>query len=531
MLQMLRALSFVVLIPFLLAAALPAGAQVTAYRLSVAEHAARDAAIAEFYRARTYAPIWTGPGEADRARRAALVQAFARAGDHGLPEGIYDPENIIALLAGADTPTERGTVEVELTRLFLAYATSLGQGILNPRSFEGIERAAPEVDRLEILSDFVLAEPSDFLSGLAPSSPEYTRLMREKVLMENLIAAGGWGPTVPFTGKMEPGDTGASVVALRDRLVAMGYLQRGLAADYDAALTEAVRLFQRDHGLLQDGIVGEGTLAEINTSPERRLQSILVALERERWTNFERGDRHIWVNLTDFTARIVDFDEVTFETISVVGARNPDRQSPEFSDEMEHMVLNPTWFVPQSIATRDYLPELQADPFAASYMVITDVTGQVVDRSTVDFSQYSSSNFPFDMRQPPSNSNALGLVKFMFPNRHNIYLHDTPARSLFQREVRAFSSGCIRLNQPREFAYALLTRQSANPEQLFNSILQTGQETQLDLDVHVPVHIVYRTAFTDARGTLNFRRDVYGRDGRIWDALVREGLELNIVRG
>ncbi|MEM9855547.1 MAG: L,D-transpeptidase family protein, partial [Pseudomonadota bacterium] len=199
--------------------------------------------------------------------------------------------------------------------------------------------------------------------------------------------------------------------------------------------------------------------------------------------------------------------------------------------EMDHMVINPSWYVPRSIATKEYLPQLQRNPNAVGHLEITDGRGRVVNRAAVNFASYSASSFPFNMRQPPSRRNALGLVKFMFPNKYNIYLHDTPAKNLFSRDVRAFSHGCIRLNDPFDFAYALLAKQTSDPVGFFQSKLRTGAETRVNLTDPVPVHLVYRTAFTTPTGEMNFRRDVYGRDARIWNALQREGVVLRAVRG
>jgi len=249
-------------------------------------------------------------------------------------------------------------------------------------------------------------------------------------------------------------------------------------------------------------------------------------MERERWTNMERGRRHVLVNLTDFSATIVDDEVETFRTRSVIGAEMPDRQTPEFSDVMEHMVINPSWYVPRSIVVNEYLPQLKRNRNAASQILITDRSGREISRNAIDFSRYDARSFPFSMRQPPSNSNALGLVKFMFPNRWNIYLHDTPAKSLFGREVRAFSHGCVRLNDPFEFAHALLAAQEDDPEGFFRARLNSGRETRVSLETPVPVHLIYRTAFTDPEGRLEFRRDVYGRDAAIWAALAREGVAI-----
>jgi murein L,D-transpeptidase YcbB/YkuD len=311
----------------------------------------------------------------------------------------------------------------------------------------------------------------------------------------------------------------------------MGFLRRSASQTYDETLQSAVQQFQAAHGLETDGVAGPSTIKAINTPVPSRLQSVLVAMERERWLNMERGKRHVLVNLTDFTARIVDNDRVTFSTRAVVGKNQYDRRSPEFSDVMEFMVINPTWHVPRSIAVKEYLPMMKRNRNAAGHLRLYNSRGQQVSRSAINFNAYNASNFPFAIKQPPSRRNALGLVKFMFPNKYNIYLHDTPKKSLFQRAQRDFSHGCIRLHQPFEFAYEILSKQESNPKAFFHTKLDTGRETVVQLDKEVPVHIIYRTAFTQAKGPTQYRNDVYGRDARIWDALSKAGVSLRAVRG
>lgn len=510
---------------------LRAESAVPAFAQAVAEAAARDEDIAAFYRENGYQPIWTGTMQRDRKRRAALLKVLEWAGDHGLPTSQYNIDLLKTNLRKVTSTRDLGRLEVEMSRLFLTYARQVQSGILTPKRIDsGIVRDAPVRDGKGLLVAFAQSSPAGFLKALPPQAPEYARLMKEKLRLEKLLADGGWGSTVPER-KIEPGDSGDNVVALRNRLVRMGYLRRSAMRSYDTNLQRAVQQFQLDHGLEPDGVAGKGTIAEINKPVEARLKSVLVAMERERWMNIERGQRHIWVNLTDFTARIVDNGKVTFRTRSVIGKNTGDTRSPEFSDEMEHMIVNPTWNVPRSIAVGEYLPALQRNPQAAGHLRITDARGRVVDRSAVDFTQYTARNFPFDMKQPPSRGNALGLVKFMFPNRHNIYLHDTPSKSLFGREVRAFSHGCIRLQQPFEFGYSLLAVQTNDPKGTFHRALDSGRETQIDLEKHVPVHIVYRTAVMPARGKANYRRDIYGRDAKIWNALAGAGVALRAVQG
>jgi murein L,D-transpeptidase YcbB/YkuD len=194
------------------------------------------------------------------------------------------------------------------------------------------------------------------------------------------------------------------------------------------------------------------------------------------------------------------------------------------------MVINPSWGVPRSIIVKEYLPLLQANPNAVSHLQVIDGRGRVVPRGAVNFAGYTARNFPFALRQPPSDDNALGLVKFMFPNPYNIYLHDTPSKSLFAKEVRAYSHGCIRVADPFDLAHALLSVQSQDAEAEFDTKLKTGDETTVKLLEKVPVHLVYFTAYPGPKGRISYRRDIYGRDAALFAALSAAGVELAGVR-
>lgn len=525
-----KALAVLSVVVFASVCATPGFTQVTAFKQSIAESAAKDSDLAAFYRDASYEPVWTGKGNKARERRKALFSALENASYHGLSPSRYNIDQLKAQLKAAKTTRDLGQVEVALSKTFLKYARDIQTGMLKPsRVDQNIVRKVPYRDRKAYLANFVKSSPRSYIKSLTPNTPEYTRLMKEKMRLEKLLGKGGYGEVVKAS-KLEPGASGAAVVQLRNRLIKMGFLKRSSTKTFDANIQKAVQQFQMAHGLNADGVAGKGTLAEVNKSVESRLQSVLVALERERWTNMPRGKRHVLVNLTDFSAVIMDNGKETFRSRTVIGARKGDRMSPEFSDTMEHMVINPTWNVPRSIATKEYLPMLQENPNAVSHLKLIDQSGQTVSRDGADFTQFTAANFPFDIKQPPSRSNALGLVKFMFPNRHNIYLHDTPAKNLFARETRAYSHGCIRLHKPFEFAYTLLSKQTNDPEGVFHSHLKTGREKQVDLEQHVPVHIIYRTAFTKAKGPMQFRRDIYGRDAKIWKALANEGVVLRAVR-
>ena len=508
-----------------------ARAQVTAFKQAVAEAASDDRDLAAFYRQSGYDRLWTDTSDEGRLRRQALFNAIVQARAHGLPESRYNADDLMQLLGQVRSPRDLGFAEVQMSKTFLRLSKDLQTGMLTPsKVVSDIKRAVPLRDRLSYLTEFRSGDPVQYFRTLAPHTTEYARLMKEKARLERLIALGGWGPTVPAKS-LKPGEQGEAVLALRNRLISMGYLARSASGSYDAPMQAGVQAFQRAHGLEADGVAGAGTVTEINKSAEARLKSIHVALERERWFNRERGKRHVLVNLTDFTARIIDNDRQTFMTRSVVGKNVSDRRTPEFSDEMEFMVINPTWHVPRSIAVKEYLPMMKRNRNAAGHLRLYDSRGRQVSRGSVNFGAYNARNFPYAIKQPPSSRNALGLVKFMFPNKYNIYLHDTPAKNLFSREQRAYSHGCIRLQQPFEFAYEVLSHQEEDAKGFFHSKLRTGSETKVALDQPIPVHIIYRTAFTTPQGGAQYRRDVYGRDALIWNALEKAGVSLSAYQG
>ncbi|MFN3642404.1 MAG: murein L,D-transpeptidase [Gemmobacter sp.] len=495
---------------------------VSPFRQAVAAAVAEDPVLSAFYRGRDYAPFWTGAEDAPR--RAALMAALAAAPLHGLP--LRDGEALRSAFAAARSEGDRGRLDVAMTRAFLRHVRAARAGVLVPRQIDpGLLREVAPPDPAETLEAFAAAaEPAAFLRALMPATEEYARLVRARMTLVSVAAQGGWGPAVP-SGALRPGDTGPGVIALRDRLVRMGYLAPTAAADYGPALTAAVQAVQFAHGLTPDGVAGEATIAAINVPLADRLGAIAVAMERERWLGADRGARHIWVNLADFSAKVIDDGKVTFATKAVIGATLAEKNTPEFSRLMTYMEVNPDWTVPPGIIRRDYLPKLQSNPNALGHLQVVDARGRVVPRDQIDFAAYSARNFPFNLRQPPGATNALGRVKFMFPNPWSIYLHDTPERHLFARESRAYSSGCVRLNDPFDFAYVLLARQEADPRAAFHRVLDSGRQERIFLAEPVPIHLDYRTAFTGTKGELHFRRDIYGRDGAILAALVKAGVD------
>ena len=483
--------------------------------------------ILDFYLENDYELIWFGNNALASQRRAELVNSLQSASFHGLPGKKYQVNSLLSKLSTSDSLFEIGLLEGLFMIAFTEYASDLDTGVLIPSEVDtDIVRQINFKDTDFYIQGLLSRNPYDYFRSLGPQSSEYARLLVEYQKLSEIIRNGGWS-NIATDRILRFGDSGDDVVAIRNRLFDQGYMPNSISTKFDKKLLKAVQKYQSDHGLIPDGIIGAGTILELNITAEQRLSSIIVALERERWLGDTLGQRHIWVNLADFKAKIIEDHAVVFETRTVLGVNDKNMRSPEFSDKMEYMVVNPTWHIPVSIAKNEYLPELKKDPEALPFLKLFDSSGSLVDRESIDFSILGKNYFPYEMKQLPSTTNALGLVKFMFPNPYNIYLHDTPAKDLFMKEVRDFSHGCIRLHEPFDFAYALLEKQTDEPQSEFQNALKSQEETIILLSKSVPVHITYRTAFTKAGGGIEFRRDIYGRDQKIYDALVELGLELS----
>lgn len=508
--------------------ATPGAAQTSAFARAIAEAAASDAELAAFYSSQGYQPLWTTAG--DSPRREALLRALSQAQAQGLPEALYDAAGLIRAAKMAVTEADLGRVEVAFSKSFVSYATDLNSGALTPKKIDaGIVRDITRPKPADLLQALASTDrPYSYLRSLAPKAPQYARLVKEKLRLET---EGQIEIRLAAT-KLKPGDRGKAVIALRKRLGQLNYIDRSASAEYDSHIRSAVQKFQLDQRIEPDGVAGATTIAALNKTAEARLAAITVALERLRWmANTPLGARHIWVNQPSFVAEIVDNGRVSFETRVVIGKIAKDTESPEFSDKMEYMAINPSWGVPRSIIVKEYLPLLQQDANAVGHLQVIDGKGRVVPRNAVNFAAYSAASFPYGLRQPPSDGNALGKVKFMFPNPYNIYLHDTPAKSLFANEVRAYSHGCIRLGDPFDFAYTLLAKQSSDPKAEFAAHLETKQENNITLIDPVPVHLVYYTAWPTASGSIGYRPDVYGRDAALFKALQQAGVVVGGVQG
>ncbi|MDC3075985.1 L,D-transpeptidase family protein [Paracoccaceae bacterium] len=497
----------------------------SALKSSVAEFYTTIDPISLFYFERNYEPFWIE----DIKRLESLSRTLSQAGSHGLPELRYPLEELKQAMF-ENEPTQKAKLELMATEAFLLFAQDISGGILNPNMIDVNINVVPNrKDANELLAS--LTERLDvvsFFQNLFPSSHEYKYLVSELKRLRAILLNETWGDLVPTGVTLEAGMVHDHVPFLRKRLSRMGYpvSQTNLKL-FDEQLDASVKKFQEYHGLNSDGVFGKRSIEAINVPPKTRLVQVLVNLERMRWNNQDRGSEYVLVNQANFSAYFKSENKKVWESRVVIGL--PSNQTAEFTDTMTHMVVNPTWHVPKSIAVDEYLPLIQSDPnFLVDNEMVLMVRGTdtIIDSSLIDMQAFTPDNFPFLIKQIPSNINALGLVKFMFPNKYSIYMHDTPMKDLFFKDERTFSHGCIRLQEPFEFAYSLLRDQEVDPVNKFQELLQKEEETYINLTRKIPVYITYRTAFFDEYGQVHYRADVYGRDALVYMALADAGVFL-----
>jgi L,D-transpeptidase YcbB len=488
-------------------------------------------ALPAFYEARAFRPAWTEPG--GRHRLQSLLRAIRRSELHGLDHEAYHLEALEALVAVpsrtlADVD-RRADLELLATDAFVMLGSHLLHGRVNPETINPEWLANRRNARLDTILANALAldRVEDALFDLAPQQVRYRRMLDAAQELRQVIAGGGWsriadGPT------LRVGDEGPRVQALRDRLhsglrMDDGALLRDNAPDvFDEPLAEAVRRFQTRHGLEADGLVGRGTLTALNVPASQRLRQTEINLERWRWLPDDLGARHIEVNVPAFDTRVVENEVPVAIHRSVVG--RPFRATPMFSGTMTYLVLAPFWHVPPTIAAVDKLPAIKADPsvIAADRLTLLDLaTNRAVDPAAVDWEHMTGAEFnrTYRLRQDPGPHNALGTVKFMFPNRHNVYLHDTPSRDLFERTARDFSSGCIRVDRALDLAEYLLKDRPEWTRARIDEVARGTVERTIPLAEPIQVHLLYWTAWMDENGVIQFRDDIYSRDDVVWRAL------------
>jgi murein L,D-transpeptidase YcbB/YkuD len=484
----------------------------------IGERLHADQLLQRAYSARGFKPLWVTPGGVQPAGENFARWLGEQPDIHGLPAADY---HLLAVeqLHGAADAGSLVDLELALSDAFFMLGSHFLAGRLNPESLDPEWRAnrrhrdlAPIINRAA-----TLPQPGDALLDLLPQSAGYEQLVRRLAEFRSVQMHGGW-QAVPEGPTLREGDDDMRVIELGERLRSGGDFNGEPSALFDSELAAAVSRFQSRHGLGADGIVGQATLRALNVPVERRIDQIIVNLERWRWLPENLGVRYVLVNIAGFTLDVIDQDNTTLSMRVVVG--QPYRRTPVFSSSISYLVFNPFWEVPISIAVKDKLPLIKSDPGMLAKQGYTLLEGwgaseTIVDPLMVNWATITAKNFRFRLRQSPGPHNALGRVKFMFPNEFSVYLHDTPSRELFSRDSRPFSSGCIRLERPLELAELLLAGDPAWDRAAIVRAIGTRKEKTVRLPQAVPVHLLYWTAWVDSDNALQFRDDIYFRDTNV----------------
>jgi len=491
--------------------------------------------LPDFYRERGFLPAWIDDLGLTATARQMLDQ-LRSADAEGLCPEEYQLARIDPLVElAADyrrygilfDPAYMARLDLLLTDAFFLYAGHLIEGRVDPSEVHDGWRSRPrKVDLVKLLG-YALREErlAPVLADLPPPHSGYRLLCGELEAYRRISALGGW-PQISAGAVLHPGDGDPRLPLLRQRLQATGDLTADDAAageQFDPAAVAALRTFQLRHGLDDDGVLGEKTLAALNVPVEARIRQIELNLERWRWLPKDLGERHIEVNAADFRLTLLERERVVMTMPVVVGTAY--RKTPVFSARMSYLIFAPYWNVPPTILREDKLPQIKADPAYVQrhhFEIVRGVEGEErpVDPRSVPWRKVRAATFPGQLRQKPGPWNPLGQVKFMLPNGFDVYLHDTPDKYLFGRDARTFSSGCIRIQRPLDLAQYLLVEQGWDCDRLLTAM---GRRSPLRVDLKrpLPVHILYWTAWVDAMGKLQFREDIYLRDLDLDLALAR----------
>ncbi len=481
----------------------------------------REDILAQFYARRDFEPAWN-----DAARVRELLALLAASPEHGLDPADFFLDQLKSLAGTTGDAAQRAGLDLLRTEALVRYGYQRRFGKVNPAELEpawNFERGfADGADPVNVLAE-AIASPSltTYLEERVPGGPWYTYLKAALARYRSIAAAGGW-PAVAEGAVLHAGDRDSRVAALRERLRLEGDLATGdpapLDADvFDEALAAAVRIFQGRHALAADGSVGRQTLDALNLPVAARVDQLRMSLERVRWLAGGAPETYVVVNVAGFRVGYVRDRRLLWNSRVVVGRAA--RQTPIFRGSMTYVELNPTWTVPPTILREDILPKIKQDPgyLRRENISVIDAGGRVVDPLSVNWKAYSRS-VPYTLRQGPGPENSLGRIKLMFPNPHSVYLHDTPAKALFERSERTFSSGCIRVEDPLALAQLVLD-DPAWTRATLESAIAKGKTRRISLNQPVPVLLVYLTAVAGPDGKTQFFGDVYKRDASLLRAL------------
>ncbi len=487
------------------------------------------AALATFYAKRTYAPLWvTATGLT--AKADAAIAEIKKADDWGLKASDFTLPQPVAGNADAAALAE---TEVTLSAAVLKYARYARGGRIPDPSTElssYLDRKPQLLDPQDVMGKIATSDtPDAVLRGFNPQQPQFEKL-RQKLLALRKSGPAQEAVRMPDGPLLKPGTSHPDVAILRKRLKVgpPAATQEGKPVDetfYDEKLQEAVKAFQTEKGLAADGLVGRGTRAALNDFEVLTPEKLLANMEEWRWMPEDMGDFYVWVNIPEFKVRVVKNGKVIHSERVIVG--KVDKETPVFSENMKMIVFRPRWNVPNSIKVRELWPSLaRGSGYFERQGLRLSHNGRPVDPESVDWS--STDIRRFDIYQPAGAGNALGNIKFAFPNKHDVYMHDTPTKGLFNEAIRTFSHGCMRVRNPQRMAEILLAEDKGWDAAKIADLIAHGPENnEVQIDRKIPVHITYFTAWVDDKGETQMARDVYGHEKRItlalegkWDQIV-----------
>ena len=480
--------------------------------------------LPDIYEARGFRLAWSDPQSVE-----GLLHAVTGIEEDGLDPGDYHLGALRELFAeerAGETPDPVLTADLDLllTDSLVRLGYHLNFGKVDPENLDPHWNLAWEIDDRNPAVVIQALLDSGSLAGRleALRNPHviFERFKSALAKYRAIEAAGGWKP-VPPGPNLERGMRDARVPLLRERLSMTGDLasEASDSTRFDRELEQAVTRFQERHRLTPDGIAGPGTLEAANVTVEARIDQIRVNLERARWVFHAVHGKFVLVDIAGFEVGIRQEDRLIWTCRAQVG--KPYRETPVFRSDIKYLVFCPTWTIPPGILKKDTLPAVKRDPDYLTKRNINaiDRNGNVVDQASIDWSKYSAGNLPYTLRQEPGPNNALGQIKFIFPNPHFVYLHDTPSRSLFDQTDRAFSSGCIRVEKPFELAELLLNDPEKWNREEIRKAIESGKTRTVFLPEPIPVLLLYWTVAILPSGEVHFKKDIYGRDEAVLEGL------------
>jgi murein L,D-transpeptidase YcbB/YkuD len=366
----------------------------------------------------------------------------------------------------------------------------------------------------ELLLDTLLKNDAHTIFSFEPIYSQYRLLKNYLQKYNNIEKEGGWAEWTNKIKTLKKGDSSFVITSVKKQLFMLEDLIVNDSTNlFNDNLAAAVKKFQKRNGLKEDGVISGKTLLEMGIPVRQRIQQILINMERCKWVPIEQKGDYVMVNIPDFKLYVYHNDSLEWTCNVVVGKTKVENHTIIFNDTIEEIVFSPYWNIPKDIIIKETLPEIKKNPaYLVSHdMEVVNAKEQPVAISSMEWGKYTN-NFPYTIRQKPGKDNALGLVKFLFPNSYDIYMHDTPAKSLFGQPTRTFSHGCIRIEEPFKLARFLLRGDSIYTDEKINALMQGGKQTFVKLKNKVPVFIAYFTAWVDKDGKLNFREDVYHHD-------------------